>query len=127
MGRFGDPTIAAVALALGGPPAVAHHSPAAYDQQAQITIEGTVTDFEWANPHVYISVREDAAAGATGRVWQVEAVAPTSLKQFGWSPDTLAEGDRVSVTGNPGRNPARNIAFLQSIRKAASFCSTWRA
>jgi hypothetical protein len=111
---------AALALTSIAPAAVAHHSPAAYDQRTQVTIEGAVTDFDWSNPHVYVSVREDGANGAADRVWEVEAFASTQMKQYGWTPQTLAEGDRVVVTGNPGRSPARNILFLQSIRKSGT-------
>jgi|KBSSwiStaDraftv2_1062776.scaffolds.fasta_scaffold5395792_1 Family of unknown function (DUF6152) len=46
------------ALALTMPGAYAHHSPAAYDMAAQVTIEGTVANFEWANPHAYVSLQE---------------------------------------------------------------------
>jgi hypothetical protein len=84
-----SPILSVVALISIGGPALGHHSPAAYDPQAQIAIEGIVTQVEWANPHVYISLREQAAGN---RVWLVEALAPTALKQFGWSPDTLTEG-----------------------------------
>lgn len=94
--------------------ALGHHSPAGYDMQAQRTIEGTVTEYEWGNPHVYLSVREDG----TGRVWVVEAFPSTAMKQYGWSKDTFALGERVAVSGNPGRNPARAVLFLKAVRKS---------
>ena len=49
--------VAAAVLLVRG--ALAHHSPAGYDMQAQRTIEGTITEYEWDNPHVYLSVREN--------------------------------------------------------------------
>ena len=94
----------------------AHHSPAAYDQQAVVSIEGTLIDYDWANPHVYLTIRETSAGGE--RVWQVEAFPPSTLKAMGWSHDALAVGDRVSMTANPGRNRARNIASLLTLQKA---------
>jgi hypothetical protein len=45
-------------------------------------------------------------------------VSPSNLKQYGWTPATLAKGDRVTVTASPARNAARNTAFLQSIEKS---------
>ena len=114
------PAFVGLASIFIGPAAFAHHSPAAYDQRLQVTIEGIVIDFDWANPHVYFSVREGAANGGGNRVWEVEAVASTIMKQYGWSPETLAEGDRISVTGHPGRNPAKSTVFLQSVRKSGA-------
>jgi hypothetical protein len=95
--------------------AAAHHSPAAYDLQAVRTVEGTITEYEWGNPHVYLSVREDGS----DRVFVVEAFASTAMKSYGWSPQTLAAGDRVVVAGSPGRDAARNVLFLRTLRKAA--------
>ena len=103
--------ISAAALLVCGP-ASAHHSPAAYDPQATITIDGAVTRFEWSNPHTYISVKD-----AAGDVWLIEAYAPTSLKQLGWSASTLAASDRVHVTAAPARDPSRKTAALASLEK----------
>src|SRR5262245_12614490 len=97
-------------------PAIAHHSPAAFDMQRQVTIAGTVTNFEWANPHVYVTVENEA----DGRMWVVELVSPSAMRQYGWSSATLAKGDRVTVTASPSRNPASSTAFLQSIEKSGS-------
>jgi hypothetical protein len=54
------------------------------------------------------------------RVWVVETYPSTAMKQYGWSPDTFASGDRVVVVGSSGRNAARSIMFLRSVRKADS-------
>jgi uncharacterized protein DUF6152 len=101
---------------LAAAPAVAHHSPAAFDMTRQVTIVGTVASFEWANPHAYLSLRDDA----DGRTWLIELVSPSALKQYGWTAATLAKGDRVSVIASPSRTPERSTAFLQSIEKAGS-------
>ena len=111
---------AAVLLARG---ALAHHSPAGYDMQAQRTIEGTITEYEWGNPHVYLSVRENGS----DRVWVVEAFPSTAMKQYGWSKDTFALGDRVVVSGHPGRNAARTVLFLQNVRKAGATAALYDA
>jgi hypothetical protein len=111
--------LAFAALALAAPGAHAHHSPAAYDMAAQITIEGTVADFEWANPHAYLSLQETTTSGEP-RVWQVELFSPSSLKQYGWTATTVAAGDRVKVVASPGRDRARNIAFLQRLERSGA-------
>jgi hypothetical protein len=115
--------IAAAAAAAAAPAALAHHSPAAYDMQATRTVEGTITEYDWGNPHVYLSVRENG----TGRVWVVEAFPSTAMKQYGWARDTFAPGDAVVVGGHPGRNPARTVLFLQSIRKAGAAAALYDA
>jgi hypothetical protein len=111
--------LAFAALALAAPSAYAHHSPAAYDMAAQITIEGTVADFEWANPHVYVSLQETTTAGEK-RVWQVELFSPSSLKRYGWTETTLAAGDRIKVVASPGRNRERHVAFLQTLERSGT-------
>jgi hypothetical protein len=91
--------------------------------QALRTVEGTITEYEWGNPHVYLSVRENG----TGRVWAVEAFPSTAMKQYGWAPDTFSAGDGVVVGGSPGRNPERTILFLKSIRRAGAAAAMYDA
>jgi Family of unknown function (DUF6152) len=106
--------VAAAALAARG--VLAHHSPARYDMQSQRTVEGTISDYEWGNPHVYLSVRENGG----DRVWVVEAYPSTAMKQYGWAADTFVRGEPVVVVGSPGRDASRTILFLRAIRKAGS-------
>jgi hypothetical protein len=56
--------LAAAAAALGAVPALAHHSFAMFDQRRIMTLEGTVTEFQWTNPHAFIEM-DVAAAGGT--------------------------------------------------------------
>jgi hypothetical protein len=115
--------LAACSLAAGGSSALAHHSPAAYDVQSTRSVEGTITEYEWGNPHVYLSVRENG----TGKVWVVEAFPSTAMKQYGWARDTFSPGDGVIVGGNPGRNPERTILLLKSIRRAGASAAIYDA
>ena len=93
----------------------AHHSPRPTISKRS-SIEGTLIGYDWANPHVYLTIRETSDGGE--RVWQVEAFPPTTLRAMGWSRDALAVGDRVSMTANPGRNRTRNIASLLTLQKS---------
>jgi len=108
--------LGAVAAALAARGVLAHHSPARYDLQQQHTVEGTIASYDWGNPHVYLSVRENG----TNRLWVVEAYPSTAMKQYGWAPDTFALGDAVVVGGSPGRDATKSILFLKMIRKADS-------
>ena len=109
-------TLGVAAAGLAARSVLAHHSPARYDLQAQRTVEGTIADYEWGNPHVYLSVRENGS----DRVWIVEAYPSTAMKQYGWAADTFLRGESVVVGGSPGRDASRNILFLKMIRKAGS-------
>ncbi len=94
-----------------GASASAHHSTSMYDLRTTRMIEGVVTDYEWANPHVYISV----VADADHAVWQIEAFPPSGMRRLGWSPKSLALGDHVVVLVHPGRRAGRMIALGQSL------------
>jgi len=96
----------------------AHHSPASFNLASQITIQGTVSRFDWANPHVYLYVR--AASGGAGdtREWMIETDGTSLLTRSGWNRDSFRVGDAVTVRANPDRNAQRNHAMLISVARA---------
>ena len=94
----------ALCLAVGGLPALAHHSFATqYDADAPVELTGVVTRVEWTNPHArfYIDV-----AGADGAVvnWNLELASPNVLRRNGWLRDSLEAGDVVTVEGSRARD-----------------------
>jgi Family of unknown function (DUF6152) len=97
----------------------AHHSGAFYDQGQQITIEGTVARYEWANPHVYVYVEQTAEDGRVIE-WEVETLTPGAMRRQGWSPDTLRAGDGIVVIGNPARNVENTSLYPTLIRRGDS-------
>ena len=94
---------AAVALALPAGQAGAHHSFAMFDLQKQVTVSGTVRQFQWTNPHAYIQLVAKDASGNDVE-WSMEMGAPMYLYARGWRPGTLKAGQRITVTLNPLRN-----------------------
>ena len=98
-------------------PAMAHHSAARFILAQSVAIDGVVTRYEWANPHVYIYVRQTDAAGEAVE-WEVEAQPPAMMRRVGWSRETLAVGDAVRLTGAPSRNPNSKSLLLTSMHKA---------
>jgi hypothetical protein len=98
------------------PTASAHHSPAAFSLDSQVTIQGTVSRFDWTNPHVYIYVHA-TTAGDT-RDWMIETDGTSLLTRSGWSRESIAIGDVVTVRANPDRNAQRHHALLISMARA---------
>lgn len=79
-------------------PLVAHHSFAAqYDRTKAVTLKGTVTKVEWANPHIYFYIDVKGAEKAVN--WAIEGGAPSMLYRNGWRVDSLKVGDEVTVDG----------------------------
>jgi hypothetical protein len=91
--------ILASILGISAPPVLAHHSFAAdYDASKPISVRGTVTKFEWMNPHArfYLDVKDDS-----GRItnWEFELGSPNTLMKSGWTRNSLKIGDEVIVKG----------------------------
>lgn len=106
---------AAFILAGSSITAVAHHSAAAYDIGSLVRIDGTVTEFDWGNPHVYIEVDGVASDTFDNRIWLVELAHPGTVTLLGLRPSSLTVGDEVSILANPPRNSARDIASLVAL------------
>jgi hypothetical protein len=81
-------------------PALAHHSFAMFDAKKTNTLAGTVKEFEWINPHVWLHL---TAAGNDGKpvTWSFEAGGPGQLTVVGWKPDTLKPGDKITLGFHP--------------------------
>jgi hypothetical protein len=92
-------------LLLGGVTAVAHHSAAAFDTQKQVTVNGTVKSYRYANPHVQLLVTVKKDDGSTVDM-DVEAGAASVLNGLGFTKESLKVGDLVTITGNPARENA---------------------
>ena len=91
-------------IAAAVPPAVAHHSFAAYDRTKTLTVKGTVKTFQWTNPHCVIWVMIEPPGGGDPQEWSIETTSPGVLTRSGWTRHSLNPGDRVSVEFNPLRD-----------------------
>lgn len=80
-------------LAYAGGPAFAHHSTAIYEFSTT-TIEGTVLEFRYINPHSILVLRQSGATGRA-RIWRLEGYPPGALVREGFSRNSLRPGDRI--------------------------------
>lgn len=110
-------TTAACMTALMSAPSSAHHSTAAFDTDTELTVEGVLLRYEWANPHVYLWVEQQDDSGASV-TWEVEGSPPAFLARQGLTQDVLTVGERVTINGHPGRDPARHTMLMDTLAAA---------
>ena len=86
-------------ILLGVPALRAHHGLARFDTTHGVKLQGTVTDFEWINPHAYIYADVKDAQGKVTN-WKLELGSLGMLTRFGgWTRDTVRRGDQITVEG----------------------------
>ena len=90
-------------LFLSSAPLLAHHSNAEYDMGKTSSVKGTVTLFEWVNPHPYIYIDVKNDKGEIEK-WTGELQALPLLARAGWRRDTLKSGDEITAIGNPSKD-----------------------
>jgi len=100
--------VAGLGLLAAAGPVRAHHAFAAeYDAKKQITLTGTVTKLEWANPHTwfYIDVKDES-----GKVtnWGFEMGSPNILLRQGWTRHSMKPGDVVTVEASRAKDGSSN-------------------
>jgi hypothetical protein len=96
---------AAAALStLLGNGASAHHSFAMFDNQQEKTLEGTVKELQWTNPHIWIQVIHRDAATGKDVEYSIEGGSPNNLSRKGWSRNSMKVGDKVVIVIHPLKN-----------------------
>jgi len=96
-------TVTAIFLLGVATPAWVHHSGAMFDATKEQTIVGTITEFNWTNPHSSFKVAVKNAAGKED-IWAIEMNSPQNLIPQGWKRTTLKQGDKVTVVVRPLRD-----------------------
>ena len=101
---------AGVMAALVVAPLMGHHSFTMFDMTKRITLTGTVTTFEWTNPHCYIEIDAPDESG-TVKHWSIELGSPSILLNSGWKFSSLKKGDKTKLVINPLKS-GQNGGFL---------------
>jgi hypothetical protein len=108
------PSLLALAVMAGAPPAVSHHSIANFDQTKKITIKGKVVFFRLTSPHSHIDI-EVSVDGAAPRAYKIFTVGKTVMTRSGWTSEDIKAGDQVTATGNPDRTDPTLLHLTQMI------------
>ncbi len=92
-----------IAVLLTASSALAHHSNAAFDGDKVVVLKGTVMQWKWSNPHVWIVLSVDDDKGGKAE-WAIEGRTPGQLVRAGWSRSTLKPGDVITVDFSPAKD-----------------------
>jgi uncharacterized protein DUF6152 len=103
----------AIVLCMASSSAFAHHSAAGIDRTKSVTVEGTVKQFKWANPHSWLEVEVANSKGGTD-VWNFEMNPPAYLVRNGWKSTSVKAGDKVKVVGRPFMNGEPGGIFVSA-------------
>ncbi len=97
--------IVVMGLVVTGFPAEAHHSSTPfYDDAQEVEVIGTVTRFNFRNPHSFLYIEGENDDGEMVE-WEVELGGAVSMSRRGWTRETIKAGDPIRVVGNPSRAP----------------------
>ncbi len=89
-------------------PVFAHHGSATYDETKLAVIMGTVSSFQFSNPHAQLFLDVKDSKGNVEK-WVGEGTSPNMLVREGWNRRTIKPGDQITATGHPARNGAYSI------------------
>ncbi|PYS54236.1 MAG: hypothetical protein DMG13_09225 [Acidobacteria bacterium] len=99
----------------------AHHSIAGvYDSSRQVSIEGVVTQFHFVNPHPFVTMEVKNGSGSAQQ-WRLEMDNRSELVEVGMTSETLKQGDRIVVTGSPGRAQPQSLYIRRLDRPVDGF------
>lgn len=107
----------AMLLTLGASELSAHHAfYSVYERDKVTKIEGTLKEFIWRNPHSFVKVDAPDEKGEM-QSWTIEWAAPAQLTEKGVSGTTLRPGDKIVVTGHPGRVAENHRLQLMKVER----------
>ena len=106
--------LAGFAVAAFAAPASAHHSFAMFDQTKTVTLKGTVKEFEWNNPHVWLRITVVDQASGKPVQYALEMGSVRRSMIDGWKQDSVKPGDAVTVTLHPMKDGSRGGMYLST-------------
>jgi len=103
----------AVLLLVAVAPAFAHHSYALFDMTQRRVVEGVVAKLEWTNPHTFVWMYVKGKDGYD--LYSFESSGVAELKRYGWTPETLAKGEKLSIEYFPLKDGRNGGAFIKAM------------
>ena len=113
---FAVAVFALVVFTMLGGVILAHHSRAHYGKE-ESTTKGTVVEYKWRNPHVFVVWDAKDQSGKATQ-WVGEMASVTSMIADGMTKDSLKPGEQIVVIAFPSRNPGSTEALIKKITKA---------
>src|SRR2546430_6385885 len=112
--KFRALSLATIAAAIFVMPASAHHSFAMFDATKDVTLKGTVKEFEWTNPHSWLRVTVTDEKTGKPVLWALELSSPARLTTMGMHRDSVKADDQVSVTFHTMKDGTRGGQFMSA-------------
>ena len=108
-------SVLAILLAASVGSALAHHSSAMFDMTRTVTVQGTVKEFQYTNPHSWLQV---LVVGSDGRSveWGFETEGPSTLLRSGIKAKTFQPGDKVTIVASPMRDGRPAGAWISATK-----------
>jgi len=107
--------LALLGTMLAGVPIQAHHGYSAFERENTITIEGSIEEIKYMNPHSILMVKT-----TDSRMYIVEWLSPPQLRRAGINYDTLQKGDHVVLIGSPARDPAvPKMSIVRNLKRTS--------
>ena len=103
-----------IAVLLASAPILAHHGASVYDSKKLTTLKGTVTEYQFMNPHTEILFN---VTGTDGKVekWTAEAASMVTMMRLGWTKSILKAGDQVTAVGNVAKNGSHTMRLRKVV------------
>lgn len=94
-------------------PLSAHHSYALFDLSKRQSVEGVLAKFEWTNPHTFVWLYVKGPKGY--ELYSFESSGVAMIKRYGWTPDTLKPGEKLTIDYFPLKDGRKGGAFIRAI------------
>ncbi len=94
-------------------PAAAHHSFSMFDTSKEVTLDGTVRDFQWTNPHSFVQFT--VPENGQDVEYSIEGQSPNGLARHGWTHHSIKAGDRMTIVINPLKDGTRGGSFKRGV------------
>jgi hypothetical protein len=101
-GKLALLTLGVLGLLATSYPVFAHHGAASLDNSRTVTVEGTVTEFIWTNPHVHLKVDAKDKNGEIQH-WVLEGQSVVNQANAGWTKTMFKPGDHVLIEATPAK------------------------